>query len=199
MPDPRQRQHNPQPPRPSTSQRGQAPAKPAGPEAAPRGSSRPVRSLDPSQQAPPVEAERKIRKGEAYWIMGSEELPRPRKGTIIRLSSEPGKAVGVEFEEPLGGVDENGQSWGTIHTCDGRGKNGYCLYVRPDQVLDEKAMKAHSARQAEAVEASKFDEYEELLVGPKHTQPLTPAIAGPESDKDEGEDKDEDKDEEKDE
>lgn len=145
--------------------------------AARRGASRPVRTLDPSQQPPPVEFERKIRKGETYWIMGHEEVPVPRKGKIIRISNEPGKPIGVEFTEPIGGTDENGQPWGVTHTCDGRGKSGHCLYVRPDQVLDEKAMQAHKARQAEQAAASTFDEFEEMTVGPQHSQPLSPAVS----------------------
>jgi hypothetical protein len=117
-----------------------------------------------------------LRKGETYWIMGSEELPQPLKGKIIRLSNEVGKAVGVEFNEPIGGVDDTGQPFGTVHTCDGRGKPGYCLYVRPDQVLDEKAMQAHKAHQADLVAGSNFEEYDEITVGPQDTQPLTPAM-----------------------
>jgi hypothetical protein len=150
------------------------------PEAAAKAArSRPVRPLTPEQQPPPVDYERKIKKGDTYWIMGSEELPAPRKGKIIRLSAEPGKAVGVEFAEPIGGVDAQGQPWGTVHTCDGRGKPGFCLYVRPDQVLDEKTMQAFKARQAEVEKATpKFDEFEEISVGPQHSMPLTPMMEG---------------------
>jgi hypothetical protein len=144
--------------------------------AARAGGSRPVRTLDPSQQPPPIEFERKIIKGQIYWIMGHEEVPVARKGKVIRLTSEPGKAVGIEFEEPIGGVDSNGQPWGVAHTCDGRGKNGHCLYVRPDQVLDEKSMQTHKARMAELAEPSPFEELEEMTVGPQHSQPLTPAM-----------------------
>jgi hypothetical protein len=147
--------------------------------AAKRGAARPVRPLAPEEQAPPVEVERKLKKGESYWIVGSEDSPAaPRKAKVIRLSNEVGKTIGVEFAEPIGGVDEHGQPWGVSHTCDGRGKLGHCLYVRPDQVLDEKAMQAHKARQTtEKQEAeSKFEEYNEMTVGPQHSQVQTPLM-----------------------
>jgi hypothetical protein len=184
------------------------------PEAAGRGAkSRPVRPLAPEMQAPPIEAERKLRKGESYWIVGHEEVPAPRKAKIIRLSNEPGKAVGVEFDEPIGGVDGEGQTWGLVHTCDNRGKPGHCLYVRADQVLDEKAMQTFKARQAERkAEDSQWEDFDEITVGPQHSQPVTPMMEGRErmaigkddvgtldlgkgkgKDEDEDEDEDEDK------
>jgi hypothetical protein len=225
MPDPRQPQR-PQPParQQPPPQRGQPAERPVphdkskdhlavssinvgDPEAAARaGRSRPVRPLTPEQQPPPVEYERKIKKGETYWIMGSEELPTPKKGKIIVLSSAIGKTVGVEFEEPIGGVDAQGGPWGTVHTCDGRGKPGHCLYVRPDQVLDEKSMQAFKAHRAQVEkDTPKFDEYEEITVGPQHSMPLTPSIEmkalpggnGAGEKKEEDEDEDEDKDDDK--
>jgi hypothetical protein len=202
MPDPRQPQrpqpppHQRQPaPQPQRSQPGERPV-PHDPNAdkvpgihvgdpnavAKRAAARPVRPLDPSQQPPPVEVARKLRKGETYHVMGDEALPTPRKGKIIRLSSEPGKGVGIEFDEPVGGTDESGQSWGVMHTCDGRGKLGHCLYVRPDMVLDDKAMAAHKAHQAEvSAESSKYEEFDEITVGPQDSHPLTPAMEGRET------------------
>lgn len=184
MPDPRQPQR-PQPPPPQRqpamqAQRGQPMPRPGPHDPKPgQGGSRPIRMLDPSEQAPPVETERKIRKGETYWVMGHEHLPRPLKGKIVRLTSDPSRAVGVEFNELMGGTDDNGQSWGVVHTCDGHGRLGYCLYVRPDQVLDEKTMASVRARQTTRQAAPTCEEYEEITVGPQHSQPQTPASAPP--------------------
>jgi len=155
--------------------------------AAKQGAARPVRPLPPSEQAPPIDAERKLRKGESYWVVGSEDLGGgpPRKGKVIRLSEETGKEIGLEMDEPVGGVDANGQSWGVLHTCDGRGKPGFCLYARPDQVLDAKSLEAYKAHQAEQQHPaeSDFEDLDELTVGPQHSQPITPAMpALPEED-----------------
>jgi hypothetical protein len=137
--------------------------------AAKQAKARPVRPLAPEDQAPPVEFERKLKKGESYWVVGNEDMPTVRKGRIIRLSDEPGKAVGLEFDEPIEGVN---------HTCDGRGKQGHCLYARPDQVLDDKAMEAWKAHKKEAQAPSPYEDFDELTVGPQHSQPLTPMIEG---------------------
>ena len=142
MPDPRPPQR-PGSRQPALSQ-NKGPEKPS-----PRSNiSRPVRAVDPSQQPPPLESERKIRKGETYWVMGSVELTEPRKAKIVRLSNEPGRTIGVEFEEPVGGTNEDGESWGVNHDCAGNGRQGHCLYVRPEQLLDDKAMEAHKAHRA---------------------------------------------------
>ena len=169
MPDPRP------PQRPGSRQPSPQPNK--GPEKpSPRSNiSRPIRTVDPSQQPPPLTSERKLRKGEIYWVMGSVELPEARRGTIIRLSNEPGRTIGVEFEEPIGGVDEDGETWGVNHDCAGHGKVGHCLYVGAEQLLDDKAMEAHKARMAgSGGGAAKHDEYDELTVGPESSQPRVP-------------------------
>lgn len=139
----------------------------------------PVRGLDPRQQAPPVETSRVLKTGQEYWIVGSEDLEKPRRGKVVRLSTEPGKQVGVEFVEPVGGVDKQGQPWGVTHNCDGRGAMNHCLYVRPDQVLDDRAVQAYRARLAGAsAEAGQYQELEELRVGPEHSQvPVPPPPA----------------------
>lgn len=142
------------------------------------GQDRPLRGLDLALQAPPVETPRVLKMGQEYWIVGSEDLAKPRKGKVVRLSTDPGKQVGIEFADPVGGVDKNGQPWGVTHDCDGRGKPNCCLYVRPDQVLDDRAVQVYQARrQAELAEASKYQELDELRVGPEHSQVPTPRAA----------------------
>jgi ribosomal protein L12E/L44/L45/RPP1/RPP2 len=211
MPDPRHPQRPPQSRQPAPRPAQPAPAHDprivvGDPDAAAKaGTARPVRTLDPAMQAPPVEVARKIRKGETYWIMGHEECPEPRKARIIRLSDEPGKRVGVEFDEPIGGVDKEGNTWGLAHTCDGRGKLGHCLYVRADQVLDDKAMESVKARAVEVQKAvAQFKDLDEITVGPEDTQPPTPtagpsgAAEGEDKDKPEPTEEDEDRDEDED-
>jgi hypothetical protein len=172
------------------------------PEAACRrgGSTRPVRPLAPEMQAPPVDEPRKLAKGAIFWIVGHEECPTPKKAKIIRLSNEPGKQVGVEFDEPIGGVDSEGNQWGLVHTCDNRGKPGHCLYVRGDQCLDDRAMEAWKTRKSEVqAEASKWQDFDEITIGPDSSMPVTPAIelkTGPNGTG--GKAKDEDEDEEDD-
>jgi len=178
MPDPRHPQQ-PRPPRHPAPQpqRGQ-PAQPAPVPTKPS-AMRPVRQLAPSEEAPPLEKQRKLKKGESYWVVGQRHLERPLKGKIVRLSNEPGKAIGIEFDQPIGGLDKEGQLWGVNHTCDGHGKQGHCLYVRPDQVLDEKEMASFNARQAEARAAeTKWEEFDELTVGPT-APPSVPAEPAP--------------------
>ncbi len=46
-------------------------------------------------------------------------------GTVIALTDEPGKAIGVEYDEAVG-----------EHSCDGRGKDRFCSWIHPDHVFD---------------------------------------------------------------
>ncbi len=63
--------------------------------------------------------------GDSMWCT-HRRLPSPLLGTIIALTDEPGKMIGLEFEEDVGG-----------HSCDGRGQDKYCLWVSPVQILTE--------------------------------------------------------------
>jgi hypothetical protein len=62
-----------------------------------------------------------IRKGDQFYYMGHET---PMLGTVIALTSYAGKQIGLEFEGFSGG-----------HSCDGRGKDGQCLWSRPWFIL----------------------------------------------------------------
>jgi len=175
MPDPRHQR--PQRPMPPARQPAAQPPRAQTPS--PAAPARPIRMLAPHEQAPPLEHQRKLRKGEVYWIVGHEHLDAPRKGKIIRLSNEPGKRIGVEFEEPVGGVDESGNNWGVNHSCDGHGKLGHCLYVGAEQALDDKAKQLFEARKAEVVASMpQWEEVDELTVGPTEAPPLTPGGNG---------------------
>jgi hypothetical protein len=175
MPDPRLPHKGPQSRQPAPQPHKGLPAErsaPREPEAAgQQAHPRLIRPLAPNQQAPPIEFERKLRKGETYWVMGDERVPKPRKAKVVRLTNEPGKRIGVEFEEPVGGIDKDGKLWGVNHNCDGYGKLGHCLYLGATQVLDDRAMEAHKARMTDQEKTeSQYEDYDELTVGPEHSQ-----------------------------
>lgn len=56
-------------------------------------------------------------------IVASPDLPASAVGRIVALTNEPGKTVGVEFYDEVG-----------IHSCDGAGRHGYCLWATPEHV-----------------------------------------------------------------
>jgi len=60
---------------------------------------------------------RTIRKGDRMWLVG-QGTPTPVQATVIVLTSSAAKQVGIEFDTPVG-----------VHSCDGHGKQGYCLWV----------------------------------------------------------------------
>ena len=66
---------------------------------------------------------KKIVKGDKFVCL----LPRlgtPLVGTVISLTTDETKQVGLEFDQQVNG-----------HTCDGRGKEGHCLWTRPAFLL----------------------------------------------------------------
>jgi hypothetical protein len=122
---------------------------------------------DPKPAAPPPApaaprpaapaAEKVLKKGETYWVVAPGDLDRPRQGRVILLSKTIGKYVGVEFAEPIGPH--------LVHTCDGRGKPGHCLYCHPDQLLTAEEYKALQARANAPPVAAIHDEVETLRRG----------------------------------
>jgi predicted nuclease of predicted toxin-antitoxin system len=60
-----------------------------------------------------------IRKGNTYWCV-HRRLAMPKQATVIALTDNAGKQVGVQFDEDIQG-----------HNCDGRGEKGRCLWMRP--------------------------------------------------------------------
>lgn len=63
--------------------------------------------------------------GQQYWCV-ARQLSTPLLGSIIGLTDVIGKTIGLEFVKNIGG-----------HSCDGRGKNGYCLWVTTQVIYDE--------------------------------------------------------------
>jgi hypothetical protein len=73
----------------------------------------------------PGTANTEFRLGQQYWCV-ARRLSQPLLGTIVALTDAIGKSIGLEFTENIVG-----------HSCDGRGKNGYCLWVTPLVIYDE--------------------------------------------------------------
>lgn len=76
-------------------------------------------------------------------------------GNVIALTDEPGKMIGFELDEEVG-----------IHSCDGRGKNGYCVWATPEMIYTESEWEAFQAEEAArlAYEASKpvYKEFKQI-------------------------------------
>lgn len=68
---------------------------------------------------------KKISKGDRF-ICVLNRLSKPTLGTVIALTNEPGKLIGLEFAEDVKG-----------HSCDNRGKPGYCLWASRYDILAE--------------------------------------------------------------
>lgn len=92
----------------------------------------------------------KIVKGDKF-ICTHPRLGDALIGTVIALTKDETKMIGLQFDEPMNG-----------HTCDGRGKDKHCLWVRPAHLMTvedyEDQMKAKEA----ARELTKANDLEEL-------------------------------------
>lgn len=77
---------------------------------------------------------RKFKKGDRLWYK-ARQMSRPLVGTVVCITTEPGKILGLQFEEKL---PDN-----LSHLdLDGRGKKGYCVWAHPSQVMTEDEHKA---------------------------------------------------------
>jgi hypothetical protein len=92
---------------------------------------------------------KKIVKGDKFVCL----LPRlgsPLVGAVISLTADETKQIGLEFDQHVNG-----------HSCDGRGKEGHCLWTRPAFLLTieeyEQQLKAKLAA-ADNVGANDLDE-----------------------------------------
>lgn len=73
---------------------------------------------------------KKISKGDKF-VCTLKRLSKPLIGTVIALTNEPGKKIGLEFEEDVKG-----------HSCDGRGKDGHCLWASQYDILTKEEYEA---------------------------------------------------------
>lgn len=80
-------------------------------------------------------------------------LDNPFIGTVIALTDEPGKMIGIELDEPAG-----------YHTCDGRGKNKYCIWVSPEQILTEVEFEDEKKAKEAAANITKYKEYKKITL-----------------------------------
>jgi hypothetical protein len=114
-------------------------------EEAPRPDARRPRQAVPAPLPQRARTGKELRKGQVYWVVNTDDLDRPRRGRVVRLTNSPGKRVGVEFDGPVGPH--------VLHDCDGAGALGKCLYCRPDQVLTEAEYRGHAERRRGIAEA----------------------------------------------
>jgi|6_EtaG_2_1085325.scaffolds.fasta_scaffold30031_2 hypothetical protein len=91
-----------------------------------------------------------LKKGDKYWCM-LPRLKEPKKGKIISLSTSLSKQIGLEFDEDVGG-----------HSCDGCGKQGYCLYCRISHLANDDMIKAIEEQRKADLERIKGVEGESL-------------------------------------
>ena len=101
----------------------------------------------------PATKSRKLKVGDRYVV----NYPRKAQvslATIKTLTNEPGRHVGVEFDQPIGQYADNGN-------CNGKCKPGQGLWVHPSHLLTEEEHKAMVA-QGEAGAIRKIEEVEEL-------------------------------------
>lgn len=93
-----------------------------------------------------------IHKGDKFWCLG-QGLAQPAFGTVIALTSNLGKQIGLEFDEPIG-----------VHSCDGRGKEGYCLWVRAEDILTDDEYNAKQVADAATAASLAADDLDEITL-----------------------------------
>lgn len=91
----------------------------------------------------------KVRKGDKFVCL-HPRMAAPTVGSVIALTSDPGKMIGLEFENQVG-----------VHSCDGRGKDKHCIWVHPDNILTEDEY-AELLKVREAVQTAATVDLEEL-------------------------------------
>lgn len=71
-----------------------------------------------------------IQLGDRFVVVNTK-LSSPCEGTVIAITQQPGKLVGLELDEPKG-----------IHSCDGRCKDKHGLWVRPKDLMTPEQFRA---------------------------------------------------------
>lgn len=67
-----------------------------------------------------------FRLDDKFWCVDSH-LKEPKLGSIVSLTDNPGKMIGLQFDEKIG----------SNVSCDGAGAVDSCLWVRPDSIYTE--------------------------------------------------------------
>jgi hypothetical protein len=87
---------------------------------------------------------KKAAKGDKF-VCVHPKLGEALVGTVIALTKDETKMIGIEFDVKMNG-----------HSCDDRGRNGHCLWVRPHDLLTideyENQLKAKEAAKKAAFE-----------------------------------------------
>lgn len=95
-----------------------------------------------------------INKGDKFWC-SHRRLPSDMIGTVIVMTDEPGKLIGLEFDKDIDG-----------HSCDGRGKDGCCLWVNVDHILTNDE---YQSRELAKKLASPYSELPKIVLKPNGT------------------------------
>lgn len=93
-----------------------------------------------------------IKKGDKFWCLG-QGIASPTLGTVIALTTNPAKSIGLQFDVNVGG-----------HSCDNRGVHGQCLWVRSFDILTDEEYEAKKAVESSMVESSASEDIEVLEV-----------------------------------
>lgn len=93
----------------------------------------------------------KIKKGDKFVCL-HPRMSAPVVGSVIALTSDPTKMIGLEFDDAVG-----------FHSCDGRGKDKYCIWVRPEDILTEEEY-TESIKAKEAIQAAAAVDLEEIVL-----------------------------------
>jgi hypothetical protein len=92
----------------------------------------------------------KIKKGDKFVCL-HPRMAQIYVGTVVALTTDPAKAVGLEFVEQVG-----------FHSCDGKGKDKHCIWVRPSDILTEEEYAIRNKIKQDA--ARSFVELDELVL-----------------------------------
>lgn len=81
-----------------------------------------------------------IKKGDTVVVLPHDSIGVAKEAVVLTLTSDPTKQVGVEFSEPvLRG-----------HSCDNRGRQGHCWWVRAALIRTPATHAAETAAVREA-------------------------------------------------
>ena len=94
---------------------------------------------------------KKITIGDRFVVL-KEINGSPTMGTVIALTSQPGKRIGIKLDEQVG-----------YHSCDGRCEDGYGAWVMADGILTEAEYEDLKAEQ-KAASQPQFEEFTSITL-----------------------------------
>jgi hypothetical protein len=81
----------------------------------------------------------KVSKGDELYYRG-RRVSEPTLCKVIAITTDEAKQIGLEFKTDVGG-----------HSCDGRGKQGFCLWARSWDLMTKAEYKAMQEAQEAAI------------------------------------------------